>query len=553
MTDVARRFSEAFDLLESFHAASHDAPILALRKVTPDLEERMERLGRARAALQEPLVIVLLGGTGVGKSATINALAGSSIAPSSPIRPTTDRITVYMHEQAHLARLKDVDALKLAIVHHDREELREKAIIDAPDFDSVLTENRQLLEWILAEAELVLTVVDREKYLNRSLYELVRKFRKGRDFAFLFNKVDSAFYRVEVLRDFEQFLEKEGFPDADVFPISAVKALKDRANSGIDAVENYLTREIDKTRIERMKSMSLGEQLRQVGRLLRDAVPRDLDPRLKEWRKQADQGVRELEAECLALLGNLLDETGPFSAVMSTYLRSVLRGPVGFGVRAAERLSGWAGTRVAAGDTESLKLELRVAAEHVDPSLLATRLNHLLREIARGGARIGLDETRIERRIAEADATRLGMEVTRSVAGDLLSVFERTVEQCRSRQSGFWLLLLNLPVLVPAVYLIVEGFRNIFVFGTGLGFLFTALTILLVALVPGVYLGLLWIRRKRELALREAAGCIRQAVRRALEPAVLQPLDAAVTEVKGLVEQVDRLERVVQDLEQRSA
>ena len=41
--------------------------------------------------LGETVVIALGGGTGVGKSSLLNALAGSTVAPTGALRPTTDQ------------------------------------------------------------------------------------------------------------------------------------------------------------------------------------------------------------------------------------------------------------------------------------------------------------------------------------------------------------------------------------------------------------------------------------------------------------------------------
>src|SRR5665811_904455 len=40
--------------------------------------------------LGETVVLALVGGTGVGKSSLLNAIAGTSVAPAGRIRPTTD-------------------------------------------------------------------------------------------------------------------------------------------------------------------------------------------------------------------------------------------------------------------------------------------------------------------------------------------------------------------------------------------------------------------------------------------------------------------------------
>ena len=71
----------------------------------PDRAARAEQLRRhvaeylaPRAAdLSAPLIVVLLGSTGVGKSSLFNAIAGSPLSESGLLRPTTRRPVALVH------------------------------------------------------------------------------------------------------------------------------------------------------------------------------------------------------------------------------------------------------------------------------------------------------------------------------------------------------------------------------------------------------------------------------------------------------------------------
>src|SRR5687768_3541071 len=71
-------------------AASRRFPLSTLNKAQLDgLADDMSRQAEALEAVHPYLVIVLMGGTGVGKSTLLNALAGGAIAQASFQRPTT--------------------------------------------------------------------------------------------------------------------------------------------------------------------------------------------------------------------------------------------------------------------------------------------------------------------------------------------------------------------------------------------------------------------------------------------------------------------------------
>lgn len=110
-------------------------------------------------------VLALAGGTGVGKSTVLNAIAGQEVSPASARRPTTAEPIAWVpaDRRRELAGLLDW----LGVTHvreHGAESLGELAVLDLPDFDSIAPEHRQRVDALLPRVDAVAWVVDPEKY-----------------------------------------------------------------------------------------------------------------------------------------------------------------------------------------------------------------------------------------------------------------------------------------------------------------------------------------------------------------------------------------------------
>ena len=69
------------------------------------LADDLRRQGDTLDVEKPLLVVMLMGGTGVGKSTLLNALAGGPIAQASFTRPTTRDPVVYFHHSVRSERL----------------------------------------------------------------------------------------------------------------------------------------------------------------------------------------------------------------------------------------------------------------------------------------------------------------------------------------------------------------------------------------------------------------------------------------------------------------
>jgi energy-coupling factor transporter ATP-binding protein EcfA2 len=117
-------------------------------------------------------VLALVGGTGVGKSSLLNALAGATVSTASVRRPTTGEPVAWVPATdrdglAPLLAWLGVDDIR----EHDADGLRSVAILDLPDMDSVETTHRERVEAVLPKVDAVAWVTDLEKYHDAVLHD----------------------------------------------------------------------------------------------------------------------------------------------------------------------------------------------------------------------------------------------------------------------------------------------------------------------------------------------------------------------------------------------
>jgi energy-coupling factor transporter ATP-binding protein EcfA2 len=176
--------------LRAWLDAPHRFPLSTIAQATlQGLDTDLKRQAEALDVDRPLLVIMLMGGTGVGKSTLLNALAGGDIAQASITRPTTRDPVVYYHEAIKADRL-DPALRQCRLMPHDRPALEHKVIVDTPDLDSNDLANREKLMQILPAADVVLYVGSQEKYHDKLGWNLFLQQRRRRAFAFVLNKWD---------------------------------------------------------------------------------------------------------------------------------------------------------------------------------------------------------------------------------------------------------------------------------------------------------------------------------------------------------------------------
>jgi len=256
------------------------------------------------------LVIAFMGGTGVGKSTLLNALAHGQVAVASYTRPTTRDPIVYYHESLRPERL-DQALQRCRLVAHDRPGLEQKVLIDTPDLDSNDLSNREKLRQILPIADVVLYVGSQEKYHDHLGWELFLEQRKRRAFAFVLNKWDRCLHGAaetglrpdaDMLRD----LEAEGFHQPMLYRTCAQAWLDANGQPPVvpegeqfSELEQWLESGLTRLEIEAIKSRGVSQLLCELDESLEAAKPPDVAAAALQTRKAWDRALAD-EAQSIA-------------------------------------------------------------------------------------------------------------------------------------------------------------------------------------------------------------------------------------------------------------
>jgi hypothetical protein len=197
--------------------------------------------------LEAPLVCILLGSTGAGKSSLLNGLARHRVSPSGVVRPTTMRPVVLLAPGQTdafmagkvLAALAEADRLQLVV--HERG-FPEIALVDAPDVDSVEASNRRAADELLQAADLCLFITTAQRYADAVPWEFLRRAKaRGVPLLVVVNRLPRREAdRQAILADCRRRFEQAGLGHAgpggrDLPLLGVVEGARDPAADGLDA------------------------------------------------------------------------------------------------------------------------------------------------------------------------------------------------------------------------------------------------------------------------------------------------------------------------------
>jgi energy-coupling factor transporter ATP-binding protein EcfA2 len=189
--------------------------------------------------MDAPALIVVGGSTGAGKSTLVNSLVGAVVSPAGVLRPTTRAPVLACHpddvrwfeDDRVLPGLPRVTGgsggpgtLQLVPTPALPEGF---ALLDSPDIDSVLAENRALANQLLAAADGWLFVTTAARYADAVPWEFLRSAReRGTVLSIVLNRVPRDADR-EVPAHLRQMLADERLGDSDVLVVPEVSLADD--------------------------------------------------------------------------------------------------------------------------------------------------------------------------------------------------------------------------------------------------------------------------------------------------------------------------------------
>ncbi|MGH8969927.1 MAG: GTPase, partial [Actinomycetes bacterium] len=238
------------------------AMLTALDEALVELDGRTDKglAGRARAIAGragerlrlsgEHTVVALAGSTGSGKSTLFNVLAGAELSPAGVRRPTTAKAHACVWGSDGAAPLVQwLGVPRRQTSWQNPEEFHDLAglvLLDLPDHDSTVTDHRHEVDRLVELVDLLVWVVDPQKYADELLHERYLRRLVGHDAVtvVVLNQIDTLnpFAAAECADDLRRLIDQDGLGRAKVLTTSA------RTGTGLEQLRGLLADAVNRRR-----------------------------------------------------------------------------------------------------------------------------------------------------------------------------------------------------------------------------------------------------------------------------------------------------------------
>jgi energy-coupling factor transporter ATP-binding protein EcfA2 len=319
MTSLAERADVIASLAERRAALLREDEPAGAKERARQLRDHVRAyvLPRLRA-LEAPLLVVLLGPTGAGKSTLMNTLARASVSRTGVLRPTT-REAVLLATDADAATLRRGALAAVADAKMVRAPAATAsgglALVDAPDLDSVERGNRAIADALVEAADLGIFVTSAIRYADKVPFDVVQRIAaRGLPVLIVANRMPTdASDREIVLEDLRRVLKDtalRGIEDAKVEIVGVAEGEVDATGERLerDAAAPVLAR-IDQLTRDRERRLALARRaldgaLAGLGPLL-ESVAADVDRAAAEGEALRAIARKTYDAELAALFDEL--------------------------------------------------------------------------------------------------------------------------------------------------------------------------------------------------------------------------------------------------------
>jgi GTP-binding protein EngB required for normal cell division len=197
-----------------------------------DAEALLARAGERLRLSAHHTIVVLAGGTGSGKSSLFNQLAGAHFSPVGVLRPVTREPHACVWGMEGAGPLLDWLGIqprrryaRSSALEEGERALSGLLLVDLPDHDSVVTGGSAEVNRLVAQADLMVWVLDPQKYADAAVHSryLVPMAGHSSVIAAALNQADvlTPEQVEDCVADLRRLLDAEGLQDARVVVTSA--------------------------------------------------------------------------------------------------------------------------------------------------------------------------------------------------------------------------------------------------------------------------------------------------------------------------------------------